>query len=65
MGSVRGNETNLSLRRKRGGGRDLSTRHNMKDLIIGGHVHFNKNDQLVGSVKQEIDYGANTFMFYT
>ena len=65
MGSVRGNETNLSLRRKRGEGRDLSTRHNMKDLIIGGHVHFNKNDQLVVSVKQAIDYGANTFMFYT
>lgn len=37
----------------------------MKDLIIGGHVNFNKNDQLVGSTKQAIEYGANTFMFYT
>ena len=32
MGSVRGNETNLSLRRKRGGGRDLSTRHFMENI---------------------------------
>ena len=37
----------------------------MKDLIIGGHVHFNKEDQLIGSVQQACFYGANTFMFYT
>ena len=37
----------------------------MKDLIIGAHVSFNKEDQLVGSVKEAISYGANTFMFYT
>lgn len=34
-------------------------------LIIGSHVSFNKNDQLLGSVKEAISYGANTFMFYT
>lgn len=28
-------------------------------------MSFNKNDQLIGSVKQALDYGANTFMFYT
>ena len=35
------------------------------DLIIGSHVSFKKEDQLVGSVKEAISYGANTFMFYT
>lgn len=34
-------------------------------LIIGSHVNFNKNDQLVGATKTAISYGANTFMFYT
>ena len=34
-------------------------------LIIGSHVGFNKNDQLVGSLKEALSYGANTFMFYT
>ena len=33
-------------------------------LIIGSHVGF-KADQLLGSVKEAISYGANTFMFYT
>lgn len=37
----------------------------MEKLIIGGHVSFNKDDQLVGSVKSALNYGANTFMFYT
>ena len=35
------------------------------DLIIGSHVGFKKEDQLVGSVKEALEYGANTFMFYT
>ena len=35
------------------------------DLIIGSHVSFKKDDQLVGSVKETLGYGANTFMFYT
>ena len=35
------------------------------DLIIGSHVSFNNNTQLLGSVKETINYGANTFMFYT
>lgn len=34
-------------------------------LIIGSHVGFNKNDQLLGSLKEALGYGANTFMFYT
>ena len=33
-------------------------------LIIGSHVSFGK-EQLLGSVKEAIGYGANTFMFYT
>ena len=35
------------------------------DLIIGSHVGFKKEDQLVGSVKETLEYGSNTFMFYT
>ncbi len=34
-------------------------------LIIGSHVSFNKNEQLLGSVKEALSYGSNTFMFYT
>ena len=33
-------------------------------MIIGSHVSF-KSDQLLGSVKEALSYGANTFMFYT
>lgn len=33
-------------------------------MIIGSHVSY-KKDQLLGSVKEAISYGANTFMFYT
>lgn len=33
-------------------------------LYIGSHVHFT-NEQLLGSVKEAISYGANAFMFYT
>lgn len=36
-----------------------------KDLIIGSHVGFNGTNQLLGSVKETLSYGANTFMFYT
>lgn len=35
------------------------------DLIIGSHVGFKKDDQLVGSVKESISYGSTAFMFYT
>jgi len=35
------------------------------DLIIGSHVSFKKDDQLIGSVEETISYNANTFMFYT
>lgn len=34
-------------------------------LIIGSHVGFNKNTQLMGSLEETLSYGANTFMFYT
>ncbi len=37
----------------------------MKDLIIGCHVSFKKDSQLVGSVEEALNYGCNTFMFYT
>ena len=37
----------------------------MNNLIIGQHVTFNKNEQLLASVKEALSYGANTFMFYT
>ena len=34
-------------------------------LIIGSHVGFNKNNQLLGSLEEALSYNANTFMFYT
>ena len=34
-------------------------------LIIGSHVSYKNDSQLLGSVKEAISYGANTFMFYT
>lgn len=34
-------------------------------MIIGCHVSFNKKEQLLGSVKEALAYGANAFMFYT
>ncbi len=33
-------------------------------LILGSHVNFG-SDQILGSTKQALSYGANTFMFYT
>ena len=35
------------------------------DLIIGSHVSFKKDDQLMGSLLEALSYNANTFMFYT
>lgn len=34
-------------------------------LILGSHVGFKKDEQLLGSLKEALSYGANTFMFYT
>ena len=34
-------------------------------LIIGSHVSFNRDTQLLGSLKEALGYGENTFMFYT
>ena len=35
------------------------------DLIIGSHVSFNKDTQMIGSIEEALSYKANTFMFYT
>lgn len=35
------------------------------ELIIGSHVSFTKDTQLVGSLNEALSYKANTFMFYT
>jgi len=34
-------------------------------LLIGSHVSFRKDKQLLGSTIEEISYGGNTFMIYT
>ncbi len=34
-------------------------------LIIGSHVGFTKDKQLLGSLEEALSYGSNTFMFYT
>lgn len=34
-------------------------------MIIGSHVSFKKDTQLLGSVKEALSYGSNTFMIYT
>ena len=35
------------------------------NLIIGSHVSYKKDTQLLGSVKEALSYKANAFMFYT
>lgn len=35
------------------------------ELIIGSHVSYTKEEGMLGSVKEAISYGSNTFMFYT
>ena len=34
-------------------------------MIIGSHVGFKKDTQMLGAVKETLSYGANAFMFYT
>ncbi len=34
-------------------------------LLIGSHVGFKKDSQLLGSLEEALSYGENTFMFYT
>ncbi len=34
-------------------------------LLLGCHVGFKKDRQLLGSLEEALSYGANTFMFYT
>lgn len=34
-------------------------------LLIGCHVSFDRKKQLLGSTREALDFGANTFMFYT
>lgn len=35
------------------------------DLIIGSHVSYKNDTGVLGSVEEALEYGANTFMFYT
>ena len=37
----------------------------MDKIFLGSHVSMNAPDYYLGSVKEAIEYGANTFMFYT
>ena len=34
-------------------------------LLIGSHVSFKKDSQLLGSLEEALSYGSTTFMFYT
>lgn len=34
-------------------------------LLIGSHVSFKKDKQLLGSLEEALSYGSNAFMFYT
>lgn len=34
-------------------------------LILGSHVSYKNDTQLIGSVNEALSYGANAFMFYT
>ena len=34
-------------------------------LLIGSHVSFRKDEQLLGSLEEALSYGETTFMFYT
>ena len=34
-------------------------------LILGSHVKFQRNSQIMGSLEEALSYSANTFMFYT
>lgn len=35
------------------------------ELLLGSHVGMSGKDMLLGSAKEAVSYGANTFMFYT
>lgn len=35
------------------------------NIVIGSHVSFSKDKQMLGSVLEALKYKANTFMFYT
>ena len=35
------------------------------EVLLGCHVSFTKDMQLLGSLEEAISYGGNTFMFYT
>ncbi|MGX7111746.1 deoxyribonuclease IV [Gemella cuniculi] len=37
----------------------------MKNLKIGSHVSMSGKDMMLGSVKEAVSYGSNTFMIYT
>ena len=35
------------------------------ELLLGSHVGMSGKEMLLGSAKEAVSYGANTFMFYT
>ncbi len=37
----------------------------MEKPLLGAHVSFGKQEQLLGATLEALSYGANTFMFYT
>lgn len=37
----------------------------MKNILLGSHVSMSGKEMLLGSVKEALSYGANTFMVYT
>lgn len=37
----------------------------MEELLLGSHVSFKKDTQLMGSVEEALSYGATAFMLYT
>ncbi|MEG0154940.1 MAG: deoxyribonuclease IV, partial [Lachnospiraceae bacterium] len=34
-------------------------------MLLGSHIGMSGSDMLLGSAKQAVAYGADTFMFYT
>ena len=39
--------------------------NNNKDIYLGSHVSMNAPEFYLGSVKEALSYGSDTFMFYT
>ena len=39
--------------------------NNNRDIYLGSHVSMNAPEFYLGSVKEALSYGSDTFMFYT